>query len=144
MSSSAFSDELVQYAGVVVIPTLLLAALGAVLLTGLGAALPDRSRLVRIGFVVLGVVLAASAAWLVLYAAGPDSYEGYSRWEHARRGIGTTQVVVAVAAASTTSVWLLAIALAFRQSASRLIAPPAGAISCLLLLFGWFALTAGH
>jgi hypothetical protein len=139
-------DELVEYAGVVVIPMLLLGALGAVIVTGLGAALPDRSRLVRIGFVVLAVLLAASAAWLVLYAAGPDSYyaAGYSRWEHAERFMGTTPVVIAVVAAVITSAWLLTIAFADRRASLRLLAPPAAAISCLLLVFGWFALTAGH
>jgi len=126
---------------------LLLGAVAAVIVTVLAAALPAASRLVHAVFITLGALLAVGSGWLVLYAAGADSYydpADYSRWDHAQRFLGTTPIVVAVVGAAATSALLFASAFSPARRVCRLVAGPAAALSCLLLLFGWFALTAGH
>ena len=147
MRYSETLDRLVDYAGAVIVPSLLVGAVAAVIAAVLAAALPAASRLVRAVFMTLGALLAVGSGWLVLYAAGPDSYydpANYSRWEHAERFLGTTPIVLGVVGAAATSALLFASAFSPARRVWRLLAGPAAALSCLLLLFGWFALTAGH
>jgi hypothetical protein len=139
--------ELVDYAAVLIVPSLLLGIVAGLVLTGLAASVPNRSRIVRAGCLVLGTLLAAGSAWVVLYAAGPDSYYEpmhYSRWEHAGRFLGTSPVVFAVIGGFAASFLLFASARGPTRRVLRLAAGPAASLACLLLLLGWFALTAGH
>jgi hypothetical protein len=88
-----------------------------------------------------------SSAWLIAYAGGADTYyepDQVSRWEHAQRFIGIWPVVLAVTGAAVTSLALLVSALSGTRRDLRLLAAPGAALSCFLLIFGWFALTAGH
>jgi hypothetical protein len=125
---------------------LLIGGVVAVLLTGIAPTVSSGSRFVSVAFAGLAVLLALSCGWLVLYAAGPDTYyvEGVSRWEHAERFLGTAPVVVAVIAAMATSVGLIAASISPARPVLRFVVAPAAALSCGLLLVGWFALTAGH
>lgn len=147
MRYSATLDQLVESTGIVIVPALLFGAVAAIVATGLAAVLSETNRLVRAVFIGLGTLLAVGAGWLILYAAGPDSYYEpghYSRWEHAGRFLGTTPIVLAVVGAMATSVLLYASAFSPARRVLRLAAAPAAALSCVLLVFGWFDLTAGH
>ena len=140
-------DQLVEYAQGVMVLALLFGAVAAAVATGLAAVLPPQSRIVRALFIALGSLLAVAAALLVVYAAGPDSYyqaDYTSRWEHAQRFMGTTPVVIAVAGGIATAACLVVAALSPARRVVRLLAGLAAILSCFMLVFGWFALTAGH
>ena len=137
--------DFAEYAGALVLPLLLLGVLASILLTGL-ATLPSH-RVLKLVYGALGLVLALSAVWLVLYAAGPDTYYGpheVTRWEHADRWGKTPLVVVAVISAAISSVLLLATAAGRVRESLRFLAGPAAAASGGLLVVGWFFLTTGH
>jgi hypothetical protein len=139
--------EFADQAGVLLVPLLLLGTIVAVVMTGVAAVLSTQGRAVGVVYVALGILLATSSVWLVLYAAGPDSYyepSHYSRWEHAGRFLGASPVVIGVIGAVATSILLIASAFSPARRVLRLAAAPAAALSCFLLVLGWFALTAGH
>ena len=121
-------------------------ALAGLFVMGLLTLVPPGDQLGRIGQALLGVVLAFGAAWIVLYATGPDGYyvSGLSRWGHAARWGKTSEIRVSLAFAGITSIVLLLNAVVPRPARLRLLAVPAGVLSCLLLLMSWFFLTGGH
>jgi H+/Cl- antiporter ClcA len=136
-----------QYAGALFVPLLLVGALLALVLTGLAPTLDHGSRLVRLAFVATGAMLLLSSAWLVVYATGPDTYYGpteVSRWEHAQRFTGAWPIVAAVALAVAVGLGLIATAGWPKWANWRPVVSLLSGISCLFLLYGWFALTAGH
>ena len=139
--------EFAEYAAALIVPLLLIGATLAIVVAGLATVFQARSRFLRVAYASLGVLLAVSSAWLVLYATGADTYYGpthVSRWDHAQRFMGTWPVSLAVVGAVATSVVLFATAFSRTRGAANLLAAPAAALSCFLLIFGWFALTAGH
>ena len=138
-----------DFAGYAAALMLLLLLIGATLIVIAGVATlsQGRSRFLRVAYASLGVLLVVSSAWLVLYATGADTYyepTHVSRWDHAQRFMGTWLVSLAVIGALATSILLFASAFSRMRGAVRLVAVLAGALSCFLLIFGWFALTAGH
>ena len=138
--------DFAEYAGALFSPLLLIGAIVAIVLTGLASTLRADSRFVRIGFIAVGALLAASSIWLVLYARGPDDYGGQtvSRWEYAQSYVGTWPVVVAVAGGIATSLGLIATAYVSSWARWRPVASLFAVIACPFLVFGWFSLTAGH
>jgi Ni/Fe-hydrogenase subunit HybB-like protein len=139
--------DFAEYAGALILPLLLIGATLAIVVAGLAAVFHARSRFLRVAYTSLGALLAVSSAWLVLYATGADTYyepTHVSRWDHAQRFMGTWPVWLAVTGAVATSIVLFASAFARRRRAVNLVAAPAAALSCFLLILGWFALTAGH
>ena len=138
-----FSD----YAGFVFLPLVFIGGLAALLLSSSARLAPADNRSVRFGFPGLALVLALATTLLVLYAAAPDGYNGssaVSHWENAGKFVGTFPVVLAVAAATATIIGLVASAVLPVRGRLRLIATRAAALSCLLLLAGWFALAGGN
>jgi hypothetical protein len=93
----------------------------------------------------LAVLLSVALVWLVRYAAGEDTYYSseVSRWEHADRW-GKTPVVVAAMAIIGTTILGLLISTFSPSARLRLLALPAAALSCVMLVAAWFYLTAGH
>jgi hypothetical protein len=147
MRYSGTLDQIVDYGEGLIVLALLFGAAAAAVTTGLAAVLDAKSRIVRAMFIALGSLLGFASAWLVLYAHGADSYYGSdytSRWEHADRFMGTTPIVIAVIGGIATAVCLFAAASSPTRRVIRLLAGPAAVLACFMLLFGWFALTAGH
>jgi disulfide bond formation protein DsbB len=139
--------DFAEYAAALIVPLLLIGATVAIVVAGLATVFQARNRFVRVAYAGLGVLLAVSSAWLVLYATGADTYYDpahVSRWDHAQRFMGTWPVSLAVIGAVATSIVLFASACSRVRDAVTLVAAPAAALSCFLLIFGWFALTAGH
>ena len=135
------------YAGALILPLLLIGATLAIVVAVLATVFQARSRFLRVAYASLGVLLVVSSAWLVLYATGADTYyepTHVSRWDHAQRFMGTWPVSLAVIGALATSIVLFANAFSRARGVVKLVAAPAAALSCFLLIFGWFALTAGH
>jgi hypothetical protein len=139
--------DFAEYAGALMVPLLLIGATLAIVVAGLATVFQARSRLLRFAYASLGALLAVSSAWLVLYATGADTYyepTHVSRWDHAQRFMGTFPVSLAVIGAVATSIVLFASAFSRAHGAVNLVVAPAAALSCFLVIFGWFALTAGH
>jgi disulfide bond formation protein DsbB len=138
--------DFAEYAAALVVPLLLVGATLAIVVAGLATVFQPRSRFLRVAYASLGVLLAISSAWLVLYATGADTYyhSDVSRWDHAQRFMGTWPVSLAIVCALATSIVLFASAASRARGALNLMAAPAAALACFLLIFGWFALTAGH
>jgi hypothetical protein len=139
--------DFAEYAGFVFLPLVFIGGLAALLLSSTARHAPSDNRSVRLGFPGLALVLALATTLLVLFALAPDGYYGssdVSHWENAGRWVGTFPVVLAVGAASATIIGLVASAVLPGRGRLRLMAALAAALSCLLLLFGWFALAGGH
>ncbi|HMI99901.1 MAG TPA: hypothetical protein VK488_08720 [Gaiellaceae bacterium] len=139
--------DFAEYAGFVFLPLVFIGGLAALLLSSTARLAPSDNQSTRLGLPGLAVVLGLATAWLVLYALSADGYYGssdVSHWEHAGRSVGTFPVVLAVAAASATIIGLVASAVLPGRGRLRFMSALAAALSCLLLLFGWFVLAGGH
>ena len=129
------------------LPLVFSGGLVAVLLSSSARLAPSGNRSVRLGFPGLALVLALATSVLVLYALAPDGYYGstdVSHWEHAGRSGGRVAVVLAVSAASATTIGLVASVVLPARGRFRFVAAIAAVFSCLLLLVGWFFLAGGH
>ena len=140
------ASRVVDYAVFLMLPVILGAGAVAVLVSGIVTVAKPENAFTRLAHAGLACVLAADAALLVLYAAGPDSYYGggVSRWEHAGRFVGSGPVAASIVVGAVTSLLLAASAWAPDRLLLRLLVSPAAAVSCVLLLLVWFWLTGGH
>jgi hypothetical protein len=94
----------------------------------------------------LAAALVAETVWLVLLAAGRDTYfdpEHVTRWEFAGRDGNQWFVVLAIVAAAVTTVGLVA-AFVTQKRWIRRAASAATTIVCVLILVASFVLTVGH
>jgi len=138
-------SEFAETVGIVILPLLFIAGLVALVLSAIALLLPPESGFIRLGYGSFALLLAVEMAWIGLYALGPDTYysSGVSRWEHADRW-GKTPIVVAAMAISAATVFGLLINTVSPRARLRLLAMPAAALACVMLLTAWFFLTAGH
>jgi hypothetical protein len=136
--------ELAESLALLFLLLMLAGAVFGLLLTGLLTRIPPEDRLGQVVLVVLAAVLAFGAGWIVLYATGPDSYSGLSRWEHAAHWGKTSVIHLALGLAGTTSIVLLLSAFVPRLARFRELATLTASFSCLLLLASSYFLTGGH
>ena len=138
--------DFAEQAGIVILRLLLVAGVVGLVLSLLAPLVSLQNPVTRLGHGILALLLVIAAAWVVLYAMGPDAYSssGYSRWEHASRGGSTLPILVAIGAAAATSVGLGASAVAPGGVRLRVMTALAAALSCFLLLLAWLFLTWGH
>lgn len=119
-------------------------------LAALGLVVPPLWRTVdrrRWPYALLAVTYAVGLAWLVVYAAGDDSYfapDEVSRWEYAARNDRSTAVALAAVVTLAGVVVLAIAATSARHSRLRRLVVPSAVLAPFSIVVAAFVLSVGH
>lgn len=118
-------------------------------LAALGLVVPSVRRAVELRgwpYTLLATTYSVGLVWLVVYAAGDDSYfapDQVSRWEYASRN-GRSWVVVLAVVVTLVSVFLSVASRSTRRSRLRRLVVPSAVIAPFSIIAAAVALTEGH